>query len=688
MSANSVPQLTALDFDALKTSLRNFLQSQNQFKDYNFDGAGLNILLNILAYNTHLKAYYLNMVANEMFLDTATLRSSAVSHAKELGYTPRSAVAPQATVNVALTRANADSTSILTLPRFTQFTSSALDGTNYTFVTLESSTESVTGNTFNFNNLVISEGTPVIKSFVQANSSNPTQTFDLVDVGIDTSSIQVIVQRSSTDIQQTVFELSTDATTVVSNTSNVFFLNEGANSNYQIYFGDGVIGASLTDGNIVIVSYLVTDANNANYLNKFSLVSNPLSGGTSNVTTVIPSAGGTQIEDVNSIKFNAPKSYVAQNRAVTVNDYVALINKKYPFFDAVNVWGGEDVTPPVYGVVFVSVKPKQGFVVTEQQKQFLIQNIIKPISVLTVTPRIVEPDYNFIILDLQVEYDSKQTTNDSGTVENIITRAVNNYANINLNTFNSEFRISRLLRAIDDSEVSIEGSAATIWVEKRLVPTLNANTTYTMNVSIPLHRGTVNDLLYSTPSFNINDAGGVSRIAFIEEVPESFSGLEFVTITNPGSGYLTPPTLVITGDGTGANAYPIIVNGKIAQVIVDKAGANYTTATVIAVGGSGTGAILQPSLIAKLGVLRTYYFDTNHNKIVLNPTAGTIDYIDGIITLNGFSPTVVNNPQNILSIIVQPDTQWLQSNNERILTIDPQDPNAINIDLIDINKKK
>lgn len=687
MSANSVPVLTSLDFDSLKTSLRNFLQSQSTFSDYNFDGAGLNILLNILAYNTHLMAYFLNMTGNEMFLDTATLRSSAVSHAKSLGYTPRSAVAAQATVNVALTRANNDSTAILTLPRFTQFTSSALDGTNYVFVTLDSATEPVSGNTFNFNEIVISEGTPVVKSFVQANSTNPSQIFDFIDTNIDTTTVQVVVQVSSTDIQQTVFELSTDATTVVSNTSNVFFLNEGANSNYQIYFGDGVIGAALTDGNIVIVSYLVTDADAANYLSSFNLVSNPLNGGISNVTTVVTSAGGTQIEDVNSIKFNAPKSYVAQNRAVTVNDYSVLINKKYPYFDAVNVWGGETVNPPVYGVVFISVKPKQGFVVTEDEKLFLIQNIIKPISMLTVSPRIVDPDYNFIILDLEVEYDSKQTTNDSGTIENIITSAVNNYANINLNTFNSEFRISRLLRAIDDSETSIEGSAATIWVEKRLVPTLNANTTYTLNVGIPLHRGTVNDLLYSTPSFNINDAGGVSRIAFIEEVPESFSGLEFVTITNPGSGYLTPPTLVITGDGTGANAYPIIVNGKIAKIIVDESGANYTTATVVSIGGSGTGAILQPSLIAKLGDLRTYYFDTNHNKIVLNNNAGTIDYIDGIITLNGFSPTAINNPQNILSLVVQPDTQWLQSNNERILTIDPQDPNAIDVSLTDINKK-
>lgn len=685
MSSNTQPILTGLDFDDLKQSLKNFLQSQSQFQDFNFEGAGLNVLLDVLAYNTHLMAYYLNMVANEMFLDTAILRSSTVSQAKALGYTPRSAVASQATVNCAITRANNDSTGIVVLPRFTQFTSSSVDGTNFTFLTLDTTSQPVQGNTFNFNNLLLKEGTPVVKSFVQANNSNPTQTFDLVDTGIDTSTLQVIVQNSSQDIRQTVFQLSTDATTVVTNTSPVFFINETANGSYQIYFGQGVIGKALTDGNIVVVSYVITDADRANFLSKFNLVTNPLNGATSNVTTVTASAGGTPIESVASVQFNAPKSYVAQNRAVTSNDYETLINKNYPFFDAVNVWGGETVNPPVFGVVFISVKPKQGFVVTETQKQFLITNVIKPISVLTVTPRFVDPDYNFIILDLAVQYDSKQTTNPAGSIDALITGAVNNYANTNLNTFNSEFRISRLLRTIDDSETSILSSAATIWLEKRLVPTLNANTTYTLNVGIPIHRGTVNDLLYSTPSFNINDAGGVSRLAFFEEVPESFSGIEFVTISNPGSGYLTPPKLIITGDGTGANAYPIIVNGKVAQVVVDKQGANYTTATVVAVGGAGSGAAFTPSLIAKTGTLRTYYFDTNHNKIILNANAGTIDYIDGTIVLNSFSPTAVNNPQSQLSIIFQPDTQWLVSNNERILTIDQTDPNAINIDLTDIN---
>jgi len=685
MSANSQPILTALDFDALKQSLITFLKNQSQFSDYNFEGAALNVLLDILAYNAHLKAYYLNMVANEMFLDTAVLRSSVVSQAKALGYIPVSVTSAQATVNVALTKQANDTTQIVTLPRFTSFTSSALNGTNYTFVTLDATTEAANGNTFTFADLLIKEGTPVIKTFVQSNTSNPSQIFDLVDQNIDTGTIQVIVQQSATAVQQQVFQLSLDATTVISNTSNVFFLQEDANASYQLYFGDGVIGAPLTDGNILIVSYLISDGANANFLSTFNLVTNPLNGGNSNVQTIVASAGGSPIEDVLSVQFNAPLSYAAQNRAVTVNDYIALINRNYPYFDAVNVWGGETVTPPTFGTVFISVKPKQGFVLTEQQKALIIQNVINPISVLTVTPQFIDPDYNFLILDLQVQYDSSQTTNAPGTISALVQGAINNYANTFLNTFNSQFRISRALNFVDQCEPSIEGSAATIWVEKRIVPALNVAETYTMNVGFPLHRGTVNDLLYSTPGFYINDSVGVSRLAYFEEVPESFSGVESISITNPGSGYLQAPTLTITGDGTGANAYAVIVNGKVAKVVVDAAGSNYTTAIIKASGGSGSGATFTSSLVAQFGSLRTYYFDSNQNKVIMNANAGTIDYLNGIITANSFAPTSINDPTGILSFIVQPDTQWLASNNERIITIDATDPNAISVTLIDTN---
>lgn len=683
MSSNSKIQLTNIDFDSLKSSLQSYLQSQPQFSDYNFEGAAMNILLDILALNTHYNAFYLNMIANEMFLDTAVLRQTVVSHAKALGYTPTSATASQAFVNVAITRANTDNTSILIMPRFTQFAAASLSGNSYNFVTLDDSTVQVSGNTFNFSNIQISEGAPTVKTFIVDNSTNSTQTFDLVDQNIDTSSINVIVQQSPTNILQSVFTLATDSTEVGA-TDNVYFIQEGTDGNYQIYFGDGIIGSQLDDGAVLIVSYIITSANVANGIGTFQLKSNLLNGSTSNVTTISASAGGSPIEDVASVKFSAPKAYIAQNRAVTKNDYIALINKNYPYFDAIAIWGGEEMTPPIYGKIFISGKPKQGYVVTSAQQQYVINNIIAPISILTVTPEWVDADYNYITMTLTVEYDSTQTTASPGQIQSYVISAVNNYANLNLNTFNSEFRLSRMLRAVDDAEQSILSSTATIYIEKHLTPVLNVSENYTLNIGFPLHRGTVNDGLYSTPAFSINDATGVSRQAFIEEVPNSFSGLETVNIVTSGSGYTIPPTLTVSGDGTGANVYAIIVNGKVASVVIDNPGSGYSSIAINASGGGGgSGATFSAYLQATTGSLRTYYYDTNNIKVILNDSAGMINYANGIITLTNFEPTGIANSSTILKILVQPDILSFTSSMQNILTIDPNDQSAIIVNLID-----
>jgi len=684
MSANSKVNLTNIDFDSLKSSLKTFMKSQSQFSDFDFEGAGINIILDLLAYNTHYNAFYLNMVANEMFLDTAVLRQSVVSHAKSLGYTPLSSVASQATVNVTITKANSDPTVLLTMPRFSSFSSDSLDGVSYNFVTLDNIIANASGNTFAFNNVIIKEGSPTVKTFIQDGATNSKQIFDLVDAGIDTSTIQVIVQKSLTNILQTRFTLATDST-VVNATSNVYFLQEGTNGNYQIYFGDGVIGSALEDGNIVIISYITTNADAANSLQTFKLKSSLLSSSTSNVSTVAISAGGSAAEDISSIKFNAPKSYIAQNRAVTKNDYIALINQKYPYFDAVTIWGGEEELPPVYGKVFISGKPKNGYAVTESQKLYIINNIIKPISVLTVTPEFVDVDYNYILLSINAEYDSKQTTRSEGEIKTLISSAVNNHANLNLNTFNSEFRLSRLLRSVDDSEASILSSTASVFIEKQFVPSITSSQTYTLTYGIPLKRGTTTDKLYSTPSFSILDNGGVTRSAFIEETPESFSGLEEVKIATSGTGYITAPALTITGDGIGANAYAIIVNGKVASIVIDNPGSEYTTATIKATGGGGSGATFVAGLHGRTGILRTYYYDGNNNKTIIDATAGSIDYTSGIIVLTDFTPTAISSQYGILKLIIQPDVLSFASSKANILTIDPNDINAITVALTNIN---
>jgi hypothetical protein len=672
--------LVSLDFDAYKQALIAFLSSQSQFQDYDFTGSAFNVLIDLLAYNGLYQAFYLNMVANESFLDTAVLRSTVVSHAKSLGYTPRSAVSAQAVVNVAITKLATDNTSSLTMPRFTQFSSDSLDGSSYNFVTLDDVISPASGNVFSYNNVVLAEGSPVIKTFIVDNSTNPSQTFNIVDANVDTSSFQVIVQTSQTNTSKQTFTLATDYVTVDGN-SAVYFLEEGANASYNIYFGDGIIGQQLQDGNILVISYITTNADAVNGVQGFTLQSGLISGGVANVTTVSVAAGGTPIEDVASIKFAAPKASIAQNRAVTVNDYEALLNKNYPYFDAVTVWGGETQVPPVYGKVFISAKPKNGYGITVQQQQFIIKTVLTPISILTVTPEFVQADYNYLNLSINADYDSTQTTLTQAQLQSTIVNAVENYANLNFNTFNSEFRLSRLLRTVDDSEGSILSSTCAIYIEKRIIPSLTASQTYVVNTGIQLHQGTTTDRLYTSPSFTINDAGGTARQAYIEETPNSYSGLDQVQILIPGSGYTAAPALTVTGDGVGANCYATIVNGVIRSVIIDDPGSEYTTATVTANGGGGIGATFTAILQGTKGILRSYYYDQNNNKTIINDNVGSIDYVNGVITLNNFAPTAINDQFGTLSIYVQPENLNFGSNRNIILTLDSTDENAVTVTL-------
>ena len=670
--------ISSLDFDSIKSNFIQYLMSQNTFSDFDFTGSAINQLLDILCLNTHYLSFYLNMAVNESFLDTAVLLPNIISHAKLLSYTPRSMTASQATVNVTVTKSNTDSTTVLTMPRFTAFTSQALNGTSYNFVTTDSKTVSNSNNQFVFTGIQIKEGQPVIKTFVVNSQTNPTQSFDLADSSIDTSTLQVVVQTSNTNLQQNTFTLAENATEVNGQT-NVYYLDIGQSGNYQVYFGDGILGTKLNDGNLVIISYLSTSGSPANQIQTFKLQTSLLSGSTANVVTAIASAGGSDAESGASIKLNAPKSYLSQNRAVTINDYINLINKKYPFFKSVTVWGGEQNNPPVYGKVFISALPLNGFAVTEAQKQYVINNVLQPIGVLTVIPDFVDADETFLNFRVNVYYDPKLTSSTAAQIQSIVANSVVAWSNSNLNQFNNAFRQSKLLRAIDDSDQSVTGSACDIFLQKRFDPNLNVPTTYTLNYGIPLSVGTGQNRLYSSPTFEENDQTGVPRQCFIEEVPESSTGVDSVSIINPGNGYTSTPTLTILGDGTGANAYAIIVNGRIASVVVDKPGSEYTTATVLVSGGGGTGAVLQAITQETTGILRSYFFDQNNIKTVLSNNVGTIDYTKGVVTLNNFNPSNIANPSGTLSIYAMPKTDNFSSNLNLIFTFDSTDPASVTV---------
>jgi hypothetical protein len=411
--ANSDAKLKVaeLDFDNIRDNLKQYLKSQSEFSDYNFEGSGMAVLLDLLSYNTHYMGYYLNMVANEMFIDTALTRQSVVSHAKLLGYTPRSRVAARAAVDLTITPVPNDANSAVLIPRFTRFVSETIDGSNYVFVTSSSriATKNSSTGLFVVENLELKEGLPTGITFVYDEQTNPKQYFEIPDTNIDTSTLQVSVQVSAENANQESYIVSQDATNVDED-ALVYYLEENKNGKYQIYFGDGIIGKKLTNGNIVVLSYIVTNGINANGLRVFKPLDSILSGPVSvAVTLVNESSSGAAAESIDKIRFTAPKAYISQNRAVTKNDYIALINRDYPYFDAVNVWGGEDNTPPVYGKVFFSAKPLGGYEITATEIEHVKKSILKPFSVLTVTPEYVPADYNYVNVKAEVWYDPTKT---------------------------------------------------------------------------------------------------------------------------------------------------------------------------------------------------------------------------------------------------------------------------------------
>jgi hypothetical protein len=671
-------KVAELDFDAIKSNLKNFLKSQSEFSDYNFEGSGMSVLLDLLAYNTHYMGYYLNMVSNEMFIDTAIKRQSVVSHAKLLGYVPRSRVAAKAVIDLTITPVANDSNSAITIPRFTRFVSETKDGVNYIFVNPAARivSKNTTSGLFNVDNLEIKEGEPNSITFTYNAAVNPKQYFELPDVGIDTSTIQVAVQRSAENANVQSYFLAQDATNVDEN-ANVYYLEENKNGKYQIYFGDNVIGKALTDGNIVIVSYIITSGLGANSLKTFKPVDTILNGASVAVTLQSESTSGAAEEDIERIRFTAPKAYISQNRAVTKNDYIALINRDYPYFEAVNVWGGEENDPPVYGKVFFTAKPLGGYEISTTETEYIKNTVLKPFSVLTVTPEYVEADYNYLNITADVNYDPTRTNKTAGEINVGVVNAIKAFCNQNLDTFNSTFKVSQLSRAIDDSDQSITSNDVFVVIEKRFTADITRTTSYKLDFGVELTQGTTTQRLTSSPSFGYLDASGVERNCFMEEVLQSFTGVEAVDILTPGSGYTSTPDVFIDGDGTGATARALIVNGAVKKIEIVSLGTGYTSASVTISGGGGSGATARANLQGRTGTLRIYYFDTNNIKKTITDDIGRIDYVNGIVTINNFSPTSIDDPFGTLILKAIPKKKIFSSVRNRIVTLDTSDPTAI-----------
>ena len=479
MAANSAINVTSLNFDNIKESMKTYIASKPEFTDYNFEGSTISMLLDLLAYNTYQNAFYTSMVGNEMFLDSALLRDSVVSRAKMLNYVPRSARGASTTLTVEITPTGAPDS--VTVAKNSEF-SATVDGEAYKFVTPQAYTFTSTDNYSG--TITITEGRPVTHRFT-VNTNSPVR-YILPNENVDTTSITVDVQTSSSDASSVRYNLASDITEVQAN-SAVYFLQEVEDSQYEITFGDDVIGQAPVDANIVIANYRICNGTDGNGVSSFTSPSTL--GGSSTFTTLVNAAtsGGANNETIESIKFNAPKNYETQNRAVLAEDYKRLILRDNGDVQSISVWGGEENNPPIYGKVYISIKPTIGNTISSQRKTEITTEL-KKYNVLSIDPEFVDATFLYIRPTVEVRYDSKTTTLTGPQVQTKVLNAITNFESTKLGTFdNKTFRYSQFVKAIDAADSSIVSNLTTIQIEKRFVPSLTNSTTYNVSFSNALH---------------------------------------------------------------------------------------------------------------------------------------------------------------------------------------------------------
>jgi hypothetical protein len=484
-------KLDGLNFEEIRSNLKLFLQNQSEFTDYNFDAAGVGVLLDILSYNTYYTGFYQNMVAAEGFLATAQKRNSVVNLAKALNYTPRSATSSRVTGTLKATVTGSPASIII--PRYTRF-QSAVDGVTYTFLTKDATTIFSNFGVYTLNNVVLFEGRSVSEKYTY-NVGDPDQRFVISNPTADTSTLTVKVQTSSTDATTTVYTLATSAISVVS-TSEVYFLEEIEDGKFRVTFGDNIIGKKLTNGNIVYLEYIVSTGTASNGIKSFTLVSN-INGVTE--LTFVPNtgtsaSGGQDRESIESIRFAAPKTYAAQNRAVTTQDYESIMLTA-PNVGSVAVWGGQDNDPPEYGKVLIAVRPVFGDVLSTAEKENIINSYINPKRVLAISTQIIDPDYIYIALNINVKYNPNQTIETDTSLSGRLVNAVKAYNDDSLNSFSKYYRQSVLLGIIASTDKSVVSSSISATMTKKLDIQLNVEFKYTIRFSNPIDPATSNRLI-------------------------------------------------------------------------------------------------------------------------------------------------------------------------------------------------
>lgn len=560
MPANSALRVTDINFDGIKQNLRDYLSSQTELQDYDYDSSTIQTLLNVLAYNTYYNAFYTNMIANEMYLDTAIIRSNVVSRAKMLGYTPQSARGSTAALRLTINPTGSPST--ITVASNTAFTS-IIDGITYNFST-PSSTVIIPDANGNFiTTLNIKEGDPVQETYTVSTVA-PVK-YKINNENADTSTVVVQVQESTSNTFSTNFVLASDLTTVNA-ISAVYFLQESEDDTYEVLFGNNVLGRNVRDGNLVRLSYKVCNGSTTNGANNFVGPSNI--SGFSNYSFTVSSvaSGGTEKETVESIKFNAPKNYQTQNRAVTVNDYKNILLAQAPDLAAVSVWGGEENTPPIYGKVFVCAKPRVGNILTDQRKIDLTELLVTK-NVISIEPEFVDATFLYVLPTVETVYDPNLTSTSPTELLAKVENTLISFETNKLNKFEATFYYSQLLRDIDSTDTSFVGTQLSIEIQKRFIPVITTPTAYFLNFNNPIfnphpgYRYAISSSSFTYEGFTCffdDNGSGVIRIYRLER------GLRVYVNSNAGiinypTGEMQLSALLITGfsgDGIKVNAIP------------------------------------------------------------------------------------------------------------------------------------
>lgn len=492
--------VTELDFATIKQNLKTFMQSQEEFQDYNFDGAGLSILLDILAYNTHYNATLAHLQSNEMFIDSAVKRNSVASIAKTLGYTPTSRKSARANIIFEIDPPVAYSGTSLTVTRDTQFAAKTSNKT-YTFYPKEDYVSGLvtleTGQTgFSFPMELI-EGKRVSNNFVvdQSNKSGP---FVIPNINLDTTTIRVRVQESSANATITSWNFYDDIT-AVDGTTRAFFIEEGPSGLYEIRFGDDILGKQLSVGNIVLVDYIVSSGAAPNSIPNFSASQTfTASGETKVVYLETAAAGGQEKESIDSIRYNAPKFNATKNRVVTSQDYETLIRSRFSNVNSIAVWGGEENYPPIYGKVFISIQPIPGSIITQADRDIIARDIIRPRSVVSIQPEFVDPIQTYISLDVSVNYNKTLTSLTSSRIESEVRTVVQNYFTNNVNKLQKNFYYSKLLGSVIGTTQSIFSASIQVKMHKRIPVILGISEDYDIRFNGKLEPETLTSTNFNT----------------------------------------------------------------------------------------------------------------------------------------------------------------------------------------------